>query len=243
MAESESQTSLADIGKFHITHRELSDYEYFFQFQAKEMMPNSRVLDLGSGISQELARDLRRIRPDIQVISIDPSLVLPPDEESLKKMGIVYSLAMLNDSDEERAKRNSVKVKNLIAAVAPNLPIKSKSFDYVFDSHGPYLYLKDDQLKVDYIKEIVRIGAKNATIGIYPLEEIANESLEMLVAGDFNYDSIDDEVCRRSKVRNESILERAGITSYKIFELHDTTVKDEKEGKSGSKKVGVMIQV
>lgn len=240
MAERERQASLADIGKFHVTRRVLEDYEYFFQFKASDMSSNSRVLDLGSGINQEFASGLRKVRPDIHVISIDPTFILPPDEVSLEKMGIAYTLAMLDDSEEERSKRHTAKDKNLIAAVAPSLPIRSKSFNYVFDSHGPYLYFKDDQLKVDYIMELVRIGAQNATIGIYPLEEVAEESLRMFVAGDNNY-SEEDELCRRSRVRSEVILKRAGA-SYNFFELHDTTLRDKEKGVTGSKKVGVFIK-
>lgn len=241
MSNTEQHRSIKEGSKFILTHRTLEDYEYFFQFDAVGMPPNARVLDIGSGVNQEVASGMRRIRPDIQVVSIDPSIILPTDDKSLDELGIVYRVAK-NNNEEERKKRLKTKDRNLVAALAPNLPIKTNSCDYIFDSHGAYLYFSDDQVKKAYLRELMRIGGPHALIGIYPLKEIAEDWLRMFVEGKVPFDKVKDEVRKRTKIETEDLLKDLGIKNYEFFEREDITYEDRAQGKTGFKKVGLIIR-
>jgi ubiquinone/menaquinone biosynthesis C-methylase UbiE len=240
MSDKEQHRSIKEGSKFILTHRALEDYEYFFQFDAVGMPPNARVLDVGSGVNQEFAFGMRRLRPDIQVASIDPSIILPTDDKSLDEFGIEYRVAKKNN-EEERNKRLMIKDRNLVAALAPNLPIKTNSCDYIFDSHGAYLYTSDNQTKKDYLKELMRIGKPNAFIGIYPLKEIAEDSLRMFIEGKVPFEEIKDEVRKKIRRDTEGILQSLWIINYEFFEREDVTHVDRQQGKTGSIKVGLII--
>jgi SAM-dependent methyltransferase len=237
---SEQHRSIKEGSKFILTHRTLEDYEYFFQFDAVRMFPNARVLDIGSGANQEFASGMRKVRHDIQVISIDPSIILPTDDKSLDELGIEYRVAK-NNNEEERNKRLMTKDRNLVAALVPNLPIKANSCDYIFDSHGAYLYTSDNPTQREYLQELMRIGKPNAFIGIYPLKEIAEDGLKMAIEGKVPFDKVDEEVRKNIRRETEELLVSLGISRYEFFEREDVTYEERAQGKTGFNKVGLII--
>jgi hypothetical protein len=87
----------------------------------------------------------------------------------------------------------------------------------------------------------MRIGKPNAFIGIYPLKEIAEDSLRMFIEGKVPFEEIKDEVRKKIRRDTEGILQSLGIINYEFFEREDVTHVDRQQGKTGSIKVGLII--
>lgn len=88
----ETNYGLKDIGYFRATPRSLEDYLEIFSLTSSAFAKNAKILDIGSGTNQEFARGLKQERPDVSVVSLDPSLALPADPEKLKELRINYDL-------------------------------------------------------------------------------------------------------------------------------------------------------
>lgn len=137
--------TLKDIPRFRVTPRPLEDYERIFSFTPEFFKPNARVLDIGSGTHQEFAQGLKAKRSDIEVVSVDPSLALPTKEKDLQVLGVEYQIVereagTIVATDRDREKRKKETFKPVVAAIAPHLPFQDRTFDYVFDNFGAWMY-------------------------------------------------------------------------------------------------------
>ena len=203
-----------DIGYFRSTDRPFENYRLLFGISPPELKKNAVILDAGSGKRQEFARGLAKLRPDIQVISLDPSLSLPTDAKSLKKMGIYYDIVSLSRKHKttkaDRDSRLKNKFGDIIPAIAPHLPFKDQSFDYIFDNHGPFMYFAPDQNELQrYVGELLRILKPEGQLNIYPLDTYS-EGLDD-----------DEKKLQASRTRIENIMQAIGVTTFETFTALD----------------------
>lgn len=153
-------------GYFRSTERSLTNYEEPFNFTPDQLKTGAVILDIGSGTYQAFARDLNQTRPDITVISVDPTLLMSkydtqdPTDQQIRPV-----------TEEEKQERRKNKFGNTVAAMAPDLPFTDGSFDYVFDNHSAFIYFPDNlAILKDYLSELIRITKPAGQINIFPLD-------------------------------------------------------------------------
>lgn len=219
VSQPEEPISLKDIKTFWVTATSFEDYKRTFSLDPNTLKPNARVLDLGSGTHQEFAKGLKEVRPDVYVVSVDPTLGLATDEKALKEKGVDYiisedeSISTELAQEEARKKRLEDKAENAVAAEVPQLSFKQGSFDYIFENHGVFTQLPpEDQEK--HVREILRIVAPEGVINIYPLDESAhsNTNQERLTDG---------ELIERSRSKLEELMKKIECKRYELFEADD----------------------
>jgi len=145
-----------------LTDRGIDDYIKDLDISEEELKdPNMRILDLGSGIQQELSRQSKERGYESKIVSVDPKLSL-----SLEK-----DLSKLEFSGD-RLKRIQAR-KNLpddtLAAVAQDLPFKDNSFDRVFAMWSVPGYIQDPQEIRVVLKEMIRVVKDGGIVKAYPL--------------------------------------------------------------------------
>jgi hypothetical protein len=174
-----------------------------------KILPNAAVVvDIGSGVNQRFSQGVKELRPDIKVVSIDPTLSLKDqgdfrvksyrDVESGKLNRVDYSRKitlsgkpikaelydpeeMLEDIVSERlniAQGNP----STLAAFAPDLPLKSESVDLIIETHGPFMYELGSQK--EYIDQIVRVLKVDGQARIYPLDSLDEFVVHRNINGD-----------------------------------------------------------
>ena len=160
---------LREIGYFRVTHRGLDDYEKFCHIDRNSIGNGATVVDVGSGWNQELSRDLEEMGKGIKTVSLDASLAIPP--EGLD--GVKYQTNIsgeVGDVTEEMAReRLLAKQDGSVAAIMPDIPLKSDSADLVVDCFGPGTYL-DDEGVVKYVGEVVRVLKDGGSARVYPID-------------------------------------------------------------------------
>lgn len=218
-----SGPTLKDIGYFRITSRDLKRYEKELGFKAEQLKQDSLILDIGSGFNQELPQQLRVKRPDINVISVDPSLALPTSQAILDKLGIRYVIQPSSDEairvtkEADRKLRLSNTQPDTLAAIAPHLPFKDNSFDYVFDNHGAFMYSDSTNRLLKYLNEIVRVLKSRGTAVIFPLDLKTEENLSAAAKYQISIARI-NMLLKAAKIEHYEMydcIEHAGYSSYK----------------------------
>ncbi len=196
-----------EAGYFRVTDRSLVDYKTIFNLRIEDFKPNSRVLDAGSGIHQTFAREIQQQRPDIRVVSLDPTLFL-------KK----YDIETKQATDAEREKRRKEKYGEVVAAIFPKTPFKDKSFNYIFDNHGPFMYFEDQFTGLkSYISELLRLLKPDGSVFIYPLDLLAD-----LLAGDV-LSADKEQIYLKSENRILTIMGELGREVHLEYHLFDFT--------------------
>ncbi len=131
--------------------RSLKDYEQDLGFK-KEDLNTKEVLDLGSGESERLARELKSNGITANVVSLNPDYVV----ESYER----YRKAYENFPGREKGKS--------VAAIGQNLPFKDESFDAIFALWSISEYLqKEDELEKAF-REVYRVLKPGGTARISP---------------------------------------------------------------------------
>src|SRR3989304_650515 len=108
-----------------VTDRGLEECQKLAHFKVVDIPRDARVLNLGSGLLQSFEGELKSARPDVKIISIDPTLVLTGyeisrDNRESVRVGI----------DETRKRVISLRNREgTIAALGQKLPISSSSVD------------------------------------------------------------------------------------------------------------------
>ena len=140
---------------------------------------NAVVVEVGSGKNQEFEQGLRKLRPDIKVVSIDPTLSFNPERKDVfakeKPDAVFYhqlkkgETLPLSIPEYRRIQTQRIKDKQegAVAALAPYLPLKADSVDLIVDRFGPFLYLDENYLK-DYIRTIASVLKPGAEARICP---------------------------------------------------------------------------
>ena len=161
------------IDSLTVTHRSyeaILDICQLTKDDIEQLPRNATVVDVGSGEFQEFSQGIKKQRPDVFVVSIDPSMALegkdknviisesgsgktyyrnPSQNKGLHKEHPLYTRIQL--SRVRNAKHGTV------ATIVPPIPLKPQSVDLLVDSYGPSLYLEEEAAIVEYIKEISRV--------------------------------------------------------------------------------------
>lgn len=220
--QSETKSLFDHVDYFRVTDRAFEttlDFLNLDETYIRALPANARVLDIGAGLNQNLARGIKRLRPDILVASIDPSIILTdpstvltthqnnpefpttPDTVAYHERKSVRPKDFhLYDSDEvltkiaEQRLETAKKTGGVTAALAPYLPFANESFDLVADSFGPFIYINCQK---EYLEEIKRVLKKGGEAKIYPLDNVKTNI--------FSRDRLKEEVNEKIKQMIEKI--------------------------------------
>lgn len=145
---------------FRMTDRGLSRCEELAHFNHKDIPQGGKVLNIGSGLYQTLEKELKESRPDLKIVSIDPSLIEKDFLAENSKGEIV------NVDGDQRLKALSNK-ENTVIAIGQRLPFPDNVFDMSVDIHGPAQYSKDEEIYKKYLKEVVRVLKPGGKLHIF----------------------------------------------------------------------------
>ena len=134
-----------------ITPRSYEDYKNILLFTDDDVRKWRAIVDLGSGIEQEFAKDAKRINPDATIISVDPGLALSEEED----------LGRIPDTQLQRRRLHGRKnpEKYSIAALSNNLPLRADSVDAILALYSVPGYLENDfdgEKAYDHIEGLLR---------------------------------------------------------------------------------------
>lgn len=223
---------MSNIPEFYVTNRSFEDVckmAHLTQEEIYSLPEGAYVLEIGSGVFQNFAKKLKEIRPDLNPISIDPTVGISSKDSKLFDSKVIRSdngdidtAIYINKNVESNFivpkaanKEDLNKLHNLrlseasktggvISALAPDLPLKSNSFDLIIDVYGPILYIQLNQEKklLPYFKEIYRILKKGGVIKIFP-------AIDM------------EKVLKRKNIDDETSLEFSKIFFHQMFSMNE----------------------
>jgi len=243
-------SSPAEIGYFRVTNREFEQSLEAVDLNKRHIMNlpiDAKIAEIGSGLDQEFANGVKSIRPDVKVISLDPTLGLEnkdfytTTEESpdhgIRSVQYKYNDPEINKSSyaDSLEKQQETKRKRLesahetggvVAGLAPEIPFADESLDLLVDSWGPGLYLdryeEGSELEI-YLNNISRSLKNGGEAHIYPI--------------DFY-----DEVLESNKIKNEKaekeyekILENTPNVKYEFFKKDDKGLPEGQQDRLGIK--------
>lgn len=185
---------------YRITDRSFDTIIRNLRISLKEIMDlpeKSLIVEVGSGTNQNFARAVKELRPDSLVVSIDPTLAI--DKEGFVTnvtewkgnipTAIYYDNYTENSPSEQdysqRIKDMRVneanKTGNVVAALAPNLPLQNESTNLLIDSWAAGYYLeKNSDDFINYLKDISRILKPGGFARIYPVTQRTEQSLRSI---------------------------------------------------------------
>jgi len=175
--------------RFRITDRSFNKIINIVGLKESEIMslPDSAViLEVGSGTNQAFARAVKELRPDILCVSLDPTLAIKPEDyvttvsdwKDRIPTAIYYDNYSANTPSEqdysEKIRQLRIteanKTGNVVAGLAPNLPIRDNSVDLIIDSWAAGYYLdKNTDNFIDYIHNISRVLKPAGKARVYPV--------------------------------------------------------------------------
>lgn len=188
---------------FYVTNRpyeQLATYLDLTTDNLEKIPENGKVLEVGSGATRRFAEGLSLVRPDLKIISLDPTLGIKNDDfvnvvrrdssgkiesvyytnEIIKKVRDPYMSGKMEDSKKIHKER--VQGEDLaVAALAPNLPFKKESFDLIVDTFGPGLYLHEKSPKQfeDYLLTIFDVLKPGGEARIFPVIKTTIRTLNL----------------------------------------------------------------
>jgi ubiquinone/menaquinone biosynthesis C-methylase UbiE len=157
----------------------------------------SVIVEVGSGTNQSFARAVKELKPKSLVVSIDPTLAINKEDyvttvtewKGNIPTAIYYDNLSENNSSEqnysERIKSirlsEANKTGNVMAALAPDLPIKENSVNLLIDSWAAGYYLdKESNEFINYLKDISRVLKPGGFARLYPVSERSQNSSRTL---------------------------------------------------------------
>ncbi len=182
MPKPENKSLVKSLREIPISPRGLNYYLPHFKIEETYFdNPNEVIIDMGSGLKQNLAREVESRGLRAKVISVDPSLL---DGEHLE--------------DNERKVSGSFHA-NTVAAFAERLPFSSNSIDKILvHSSIPYYSISEEIFLVE-LKEMIRVLKPGGEIKIYPYPAFSN-------AQKFNYSAINEKMMKNMEI--ETVLDR-----------------------------------
>jgi SAM-dependent methyltransferase len=145
----------------YITSRSAKEYFHYLQFTGSDMKKWKVVVDLGSGIEQEFARDCKKMGFNTKIISIDPRIAF---SEKYDLQGIVSK----NEIIKRRAARKNPQ-EGTISAIAQHLPLNSNSVDEILALYSVPLYLRKQSDSDLVFAEIARVLKVDGEARIFPV--------------------------------------------------------------------------
>jgi SAM-dependent methyltransferase len=214
---------------FYVTDRSFEQISGYLDLTSEEIMKipqEGRVLEIGSGVYRNFASGLSAVRPDLKVVSLDPTLGIKKDDflsvvkrDSQGKIESVYYTNKIISKDKdyfltgkaentEKVREERVKSEDLaVAALAPNLPFKNDSFDLIVDTFGPGLYLHDlgEKEFKQYLKSVFDILKPEGVARIFPVIKSTLRSQDL------------DELRKISQNYYKETIEKLGLNCVLTF--------------------------
>ncbi|NTU72875.1 hypothetical protein HGB07_01730 [Candidatus Roizmanbacteria bacterium] len=176
-------------------------YQESLSFDLKEIPNGKTILNSGSGTFQRFERELKLLRPDITIISLDLSYATKKVEHiSYARVPLPEDLhTILNDDERQRFKtayekgicypkfidtiRRKYPFGNVVASHALNLPFADNSFWNVFDLYGPAYYFQENEAKcaTSYLRELARVMELGGSAYIAPTTFGNNNSINYVL--------------------------------------------------------------
>lgn len=156
--------------------RALQEYEKQLNFNSQELH-GKRILDIGSGIKDKFAREIKELGIDAEVVSLSP-------DYSIDKYSKNVSVAFPEGKQ--------------IAGIGQSLPFADKSFDRVFALHV-YEHIFSNDILLRMLGEMVRILKPGGVAKIGPMEDIPGTFYPYKI-------STDDEKLRLLLEHNQATL-------------------------------------
>jgi SAM-dependent methyltransferase len=214
---------------FYVTDRgfeQLSNYLNLTSEEIDRIPEDGKVLEIGSGVYRNFASELSSIRPDLKVISLDPTLGIKKDDflsvvkrDSQGKIESIYYTNKIINKDEDyflngkaentqKVREERIKHEGLaVAALAPNLPFKNESFDLIVDTFGPGLYLHDlGEIEFNkYLKSVFELLKPGGEARIFPVIKSNLRSQDL------------DELRKISQSYYKETIEKLGLNCVLTF--------------------------
>ena len=134
-----------------VTDRGLNEYEKLAGFDHKNFPPGTIILNIGSGAEQAFEQNLRKKRPDLKIISIDPSVI----EKRYDYQGATYSNSVVFKSEEDQ--RILANKERTLVALGQKLPLKDECVNIAIDIHAVAHYAKSEEQYKKYLREVMRV--------------------------------------------------------------------------------------
>lgn len=142
------------------TERGLRDYEEHLDISKDQLLSWKTIVDIGSGTQQEFAKEMRAAGYAGTILSTDPSLALPEEEDLAR---------FLPEEHAARLEGRHHAEKGTIAAVSQALPIRTNSIETVLALYSVPRWIKDpDEMKSSY-GEIIRVLKGGGEARVFPI--------------------------------------------------------------------------
>jgi SAM-dependent methyltransferase len=149
------QASLEKVTTFlKLTDRGLRLAEQLTHFRLEDVPENGVILNAGSGTSQLFEREVRDERPDVEVISLDPSVL---EKNYSATEGFSYTIKIKTVQDVKQRVKDLFNGKKTIIGIGQEMPFAAGTFDAIVDNHGPAQYPKTDESYLEYLREALRV--------------------------------------------------------------------------------------
>jgi hypothetical protein len=149
----------------------------------QQLPQKAAVVEIGSGLFQEFAQKVKGIRPDVTVISVDPTLafsanredVIVSDTEKRVQYWIDPFKRFIDQEDIDMYQQLQAKrLKHAsqfggVAALAPRLPIREGSISLLVDSWAACNYLKSEEEFKEYITEVSKTLISGGEARMFPV--------------------------------------------------------------------------
>ena len=253
-------TSVDEIGYFRVTDREFDralDASGLDQDDLLNLPTNAVIAEIGSGLNQNFANEIKNVRQDVKVVSLDPTYNLPNSKfftthergrnGKLEQVSYTYfgensfykgeipeyadPSEITEVINEERASQ-AKKTENVVSGLAPEIPFASESLDMLIDLWGPGLYLKryseGSQLE-EYLQNIVRVLKKGGQARIYPIDYY-NEAME------------ENDTRNANAIKEyQNILQKISNIKIEFYEQDDPALKNRKTQTRVGIKIGKFL--
>lgn len=207
---------------YFVTNRDFEKISFLLKITPKfieELPIEAKVLEIGSGVTQNFARGLSEKRKDLKIVSLDPTIslnssdftprVIRGENNELKSIyytnnpqdvnGDYYLMGKYEPINKLHEERISEAQKSgfVVSALAPELPFKENTFDLIIDSFGPILYLPElgHEKMASYLTRIYDVLKPGGEFRAYPvkidyLKKILND---LNLKFDIEINSIDEK--------------------------------------------------
>lgn len=143
---------------YTLHERPLQCHMEFARFDPEEISSGGVVVNVGGGFAQVFETELRALRSDITVYTLDPSTVAKKVAYGMEGREGRTSGYLGPDERVDRRK-NLVRVSGgrTIAARGEHFPFRDNSVDAVVDVFGAIYYLPNVETLEQYLKEVRRV--------------------------------------------------------------------------------------
>ncbi len=192
---SENLSSAQEFEKSIVTERNLSQYCEKLDFNPKDLKRWHTIVDLGSGTSQNFAREVHSIDDSVNIISIDPRLSLDENRDLI---------AFFDEEKDERIHGRKASDPMTLSAIAQNLPLQNNSVGAVLALHSVPQYTKSQNDIELSISEIIRVLRAGGEARIYPISK--NDNYEAVARSVGQHKNIEFEFNEDSNNKNHMLL-------------------------------------